>query len=473
MIIEVIFAVVPILITFSCLYLIWPAFSKKFAALLMTTMSLAIGIGLGIASCNFFLWLTCFGKPTFYIFYTELILYFTIFFISYFINRYTDSAVVSNLNFHTRNSQYLWVLFYTAIFISALLFILLSLKSPHGEWDAWAIWNLRARFIFRGSEYWHSAFSQYMDWSHPDYPLFLPITISRIWTFSKAESVFVPNMIAFLFTFGTIGLLVSAVSYFRGSFQALLSGVFLMSIYTYIRIGASQFADIPLSFFILSTLILLACFHLGANEKKIHFLFLSGLTSGLAAWTKNEGILFILCVIISHLIFMRQEYWKYSFKNLVAFFSGAIPIIAVVLYFKLRFSPSTDIFFENSYQSILHKILDPSRYVTVLKAYASDIYKLFGLKSLFIIGMIAACGISKNRQLKFVAFLLSSILFLQLMGYFFIYIITPHDINWHLRSSLNRLLVQLLPGFIFIIFLMLETTDIVYFKSLRKYFIRT
>ena len=42
---------------------------------------------------------------------------------------------------------------------------------------------------------------------------------------------------------------------------------------------------------------------------------------------------------------------------------------------------------------------------------------------------------------------------LTLGGYFFIYLITPYDIYWHLRFSLNRLLIQLWPSAIFLFFL--------------------
>jgi hypothetical protein len=43
-------------------------------------------------------------------------------------------------------------------------------------------------------------------------------------------------------------------------------------------------------------------------------------------------------------------------------------------------------------------------------------------------------------------------LVLTLAGYFFIYLITPRDIYWHLRFSLNRLFVQLWPSAIFVFF---------------------
>jgi len=53
-------------------------------------------------------------------------------------------------------------------------------------------------------------------------------------------------------------------------------------------LAASQYADVPLAFFCLATLVLLCL--ADRQEKGRHgFLVLAGLACGMAAWTKNEG----------------------------------------------------------------------------------------------------------------------------------------------------------------------------------------
>jgi len=51
--------------------------------------------------------------------------------------------------------------------------------TPHGAWDAWAIWNLRARFLAGPGDAWRAAFDDALAWSHTDYPLLLPATVAR------------------------------------------------------------------------------------------------------------------------------------------------------------------------------------------------------------------------------------------------------------------------------------------------------
>ena len=51
-------------------------------------------------------------------------------------------------------------------------------------------------------------------------------------------------------------------------------------------------------------------------------------------------------------------------------------------------------------------------------------------------------------------------LVLTLAGYFAIYIITPRDLYWHLRFSLNRLFLQIWPSAIFLFFLFCRPLNI-------------
>ena len=48
------------------------------------------------------------------------------------------------------------------------------------------------------------------------------------------------------------------------------------------------------------------------------------------------------------------------------------------------------------------------------------------------------------------------VLGLMLIGYFFIYIVTPERLSWHLATSLNRLLLQLWPMTVFLVYLNLR-----------------
>jgi hypothetical protein len=74
----------------------------------------------------------------------------------------------------------LWVCATAALGLFLLDFQAAAGANPYGEWDAMAIWNLRARFLSSGGDLWLRAVSSesvggMAGVAHPGYPLFLPL----------------------------------------------------------------------------------------------------------------------------------------------------------------------------------------------------------------------------------------------------------------------------------------------------------
>ena len=62
---------------------------------------------------------------------------------------------------------------------SVVLLALYFYNFPHGMWDAHAMWNARARVMFRAPDHWRDVFLP--DHPHPDYPLSLSILVFTGW----------------------------------------------------------------------------------------------------------------------------------------------------------------------------------------------------------------------------------------------------------------------------------------------------
>src|SRR5437660_12884048 len=71
-------------------------------------------------------------------------------------------------------TRWLLIVFLILVAATATTFVFFAMKSPHGYWDAYAIWNLHARFLERGGAHWADFFTTQIGWSHPDYPLLVP-----------------------------------------------------------------------------------------------------------------------------------------------------------------------------------------------------------------------------------------------------------------------------------------------------------
>src|ERR1700678_522499 len=91
----------------------------------------------------------------------------------------------------TPSFRWTWALalaFGIVLAIAWVRLIQVATALPVGNWDAWAIWNLRAKFLAGPGGAWRYALSPLLNNSHPDYPVLLPAFIARVWKASSAVS---------------------------------------------------------------------------------------------------------------------------------------------------------------------------------------------------------------------------------------------------------------------------------------------
>ena len=129
--------------------------------------------------------------------------------------------------------------------LAATTFAALSAVLAHGSWDAWAIWNARARFLFLGVlDVWRDAFSPAIQWSQPDYPLLLPLSIARLWTFIGDDTVVVPIAIAACFGAGIVAVAGLSVARARAAATGWLTAAFIVANPAFVSWTSAQGADV-------------------------------------------------------------------------------------------------------------------------------------------------------------------------------------------------------------------------------------
>ena len=230
---------------------------------------------------------------------------------------------------------YLIALFGLAASLAIIGFLAAISYNPHGEEGAWSIWNLRARFLFRAGPFWREAFSSDLIWSHPDYPLLLPALVELCWKVTGQESTEAPIAIAFLFALGTAGVLVSTLGVLRGKVLALIAGTLLLGTASFVALSAALYGDVPLSLYILATLALL-CLQ-DRHPENLPFSALAGLMAGFAAWTRNEGMIFVVALIAARAFaLVRFGERARVVPQLLRFLTGLAAPLAVVIAFKVR-----------------------------------------------------------------------------------------------------------------------------------------
>lgn len=311
------------------------------------------------------------------------------------------------------------------LFLLSLPFAIWSFLSclsanPHGGWDAWAIWNLHAKFIaFGGVEHWRD-YAQ-LWWTHPDYPLFLPGLVAVGWKVF-GYSIWVPVAIAGLFTFGTVALLVVTIKGWQGYAAALV----LLSCHLFIACGASEYADEPLGFFLLATV---------AAARRDKWL-LAGIYAGLCVATKQEGLIVGICFIIAA---ARSFPISVPHANAVWGLSlGMLPLMATPAHSKSIMMAGRNL---ASYWAVF---ASGARWEAVAAGCWQAATGPFLVPAIAIAGAILLLRPSWTRE--------ATMLGLIWAGYMLAIVLSPFDVNWQWETAGVRLLMQLLPAVFYVVF---------------------
>lgn len=345
------------------------------------------------------------------------------------------------------------ILYFYSWFIDVGIFFFDSIETPHGLWDAWSCWNIIPKIISGAPDEWPQLLHQMnpLDF-HPDYPLLQRGFIARCWLLVGNETVWIPIISSFIFTFCTIGILSSAVRFFSNRTEGLIAGLVLLCTPFFMVMGDSQYADNTVGFFYLATIVLLTFARKGESIKP-HLLIAAGVTAGFSAWSKNEGLLFIVCLFSSQLTLLFFNSYRKLFAELKYLFLGMLPILLLLAYFKIAIVPSNHLV-SSIGEGTFAKLTNYSRYLQTWDWFVIQ-FKLFGQWDfnpwwLFLIGILIK-GI-RIKENNYSSLSNSVLLLLMLIGFFFVEIITPYGLHYYLSTSVHRLLFQLFPSFIFIYF---------------------
>jgi len=422
-------------------------------------ISIGVGAGLGAGSLvYFFLLSTSAGVSAVRVFLFEAVLFSSLAFLAmrYSKVKTPEASPEPDAKVFTAPRWVLWtfgVVFFSLFAGVILTEVFLTLDRPHGGWDAWAIWNLRARFLFRGGEYWKDAFSPLLGEIHPDYPLLIPGLVARGWTYLGRDAVSFPAVVAGFFTLSTIGILTSSLALLRGSFQGILAGVVLACTPIFLLHGASQYADVPFGYYMLATFALL---YLARISKSRRAMSLAGFTMGLACWTKNEGVILLGALTAVYFVYsLYSSVRGQEIRRAGWFLLGALPPLLALAYLKFGLAPPSDMTNEFNLAAVLKRIVEPTRYLEVGAAVVRE--AIFQLHLPLLAVYLLFSGISIRKGERGAVLQLWASLLLIFASYFFVYIITSKPLAWHLGTSLSRLMMQLFPSLLFSFFLTATT----------------
>lgn len=393
----------------------------------------AIPMGYGISSILYFLYLCCnFNHfPLFVLFEIALTIVLCMLY-------YNEEKPDLSKHKFSRLSSWFYLLNLYAVLIYLKYFII----NPMGSWDGFRIWNIKAEFLFLDNPLWKNVFQLPHFMSHNDYPMFLPSITSRIWGYIGVQNFTANMVLGLIFTFGLVYLLYQAIRYFKSEKVAIaVASVFMISD-IFIVNGAAQCADVPLAYFFLAAVV---CVFMYFKKDSFSYLTLGMIFAALSIWVKNEGMMFFviyMAVLLGYFLYSKK------YKMALVYGLAALPVIFLtVLYKKFTASPNdliTGFFLFKTW----HFAFDFQRYWIIIKTFLSMTFLRFTI--FFVLLFLTIKGFKirpKNKD----AFILSLIIFgLMVVGYFCVYLFSPHDVQWLVDNSMDRIMIQILPIFLFL-----------------------
>ncbi|MBV9397426.1 MAG: hypothetical protein JO062_05570 [Bryobacterales bacterium] len=341
-----------------------------------------------------------------------------------------------------------------------LIFLILDFQAaaaanPNGEWDAMAIWNLRARFLASSGELWRRAISSEIGGgmagaAHPGYPLFLSGFIALQWIGGGTIDQASPIVTSLLFSLGVFLLLGCGIAARKSLALGALACLVLAASEVFASQTSAQYSDLLQGFAFLATLVLLEAATGGDSPR---LLIAAGLAAGLSAWIKNEGLPFAVAAL-------AIGAWKFRSRS-VWIAAGAAPGLLATAFLKLFLAQGHEAVFPQTLGEAVAKIAGPGRWWQAGLGFGKAIYDA-GAGITHPVLLAALLGIvlrfipAKERRAR--AWLWIPLAVTAAAEYS-LYLVTEANLDWHISTSVSRLVAQLWPALIWLFLWMLRTPE--------------
>jgi hypothetical protein len=340
--------------------------------------------------------------------------------------------------------------------VFALNFTAFAQSNPSGDWDASAIWNVRARFLAGGPDLWRRAVSSELGGhlfgaAHPGYPLFLSSFVALQWVAAGNFDPAAPIADSLLFSLGALLLLGAGVTRSTSVALGLLAWLVLLGSDVFTSQAVAQYSDLPLGLAFLATLVLLDRAERAGSSSRM--LIAAGLALGFTPWIKNEGWPFAGAAL-------AVAIWRFGRRGILPVTLGAAPGLAATILLKLV-SQGHEALIPDATGGTFSKLLDPARWWHVLLGFGEAVVRA-GRPWAHPVILVAALAVALRllpAAERHARLWLCIPIAAALAAECGIYLLTPADLDWQIHGSVNRLLAQVWPSLIWLAFLMLRAPE--------------
>ncbi len=428
---------------FLCLNIIFQK-EKNINTAVKFIFSLAIGLGLS-ASITFLSFILFDQLVPFFVLLINTLLLLILTYYNYSLRAFSFKIKMPGQKKFFRNCVLLgiFVLFFLPLINQCLYY-------AHGGWDAWSVWNVKAKFMYLGESSWKNIFKPELWRSSPHYPLFLPLINVWGWIFTQSAVYYIPQMTALVFTVLIAGLLYFGIKDLTKSPFSLIPVLLFISSPFVVKQCVSQYCDLIFGFYLFGCIYSLIK---TKEDNSLSFAITAGILLGLLTFTKGEGLLAAGLVTLFALPYLWLKNPHNEKLSLIIYFLvSALFASMPLIYFKLLFAPD-NVTFTNGLISQTH----PSTFPRLKAIFMYYFFELKNPKWDGLLLLILAILIFHYKKLLSPR---NSLISLFLLSYFAIitfyyYVNTQFEIIWWLNVTLGRVIFAVLPVILFLAFALL------------------
>jgi|SRR5579863_5868131 len=354
---------------------------------------------------------------------------------------------------------YVWAL-WAAVAVGVLFFLLdfqvASSANPEGEWDAMSIWNLRAHYLASGGDLWRRAVTSELgghttSMAHPGYPLFLSGFIAIQWSVGGSFDQIVPIAASLLFAVAALILLGASLASRRSGALGLLAWLVLLASEVFASQAAAEYSDLLQGLAFLSALVLLEAAGESADPRVVAA---AGLAIGLSCWIKNEGWPFALAAL-------GVAVWRFRSRGIQWLAVGVLPGLLATATLKVFFVQGREDMFPRTAAETIEKIAGAGRWWQAALGFGKAIFDAGSpwthpvlLAAVLSMALRFVPAVERRGRLwLFIPIATTA------AAEYGLYLITTSNLDWHISTTVNRLLAQLWPSLIWFFFLLLRPPE--------------
>jgi hypothetical protein len=339
-----------------------------------------------------------------------------------------------------------------ALFIGPVMFQPLN----SFDWDARSIWFLHAKMV-----YYAGSFSQSSGWTHPsiyfshaDYPKLVPTLAAQITFICGLWNEYLPKVSLY---FLIIPAIILIFSFYKRSFSFLF--LIILIPFSFSSKLWNGYMDGHLTFYFALSLLFLVRYY---KDAKPIDLFTSALSLLLLVYLKNEGVLGLLAGGSAICITLVLKKIKISIRSVLKNYWRYFALLLLILlpyaiwsFYKQQWGLKNDLGIgsTSSLQQFINRMQDGSFKVIInyIHDHMNNGLMLFGLL------LIGSFSLRKKIPIEIVPVLFAGIVYC--LGIFTIYMITPWDLSWHLRTSVDRTILTVSVCFFIASYILVENYE--------------